>query len=230
MKQCISPKPFSEILAEPADLSPHWSPFSLKSGQPVAQPAVRRNGPATVSTAAAQVLIELTEGQIHVRYVGDPDPALAANFLTGEERVDRMLYRTRSKQFYSTTKIAQPTQEAALAATFLLLHRVPDFSQAYLALLKAMASLAWQPHKLSRLLASAADELVYACAVDLRLDDQPCDTVWFYNIIPDIDRIDVFDDPSRLWLDELLREPDFLKAYLAGKPAYISDLKIGPLA
>jgi hypothetical protein len=227
MRQCISPKPFSEILAEPvAEIPAEWPGSSLKQGEPIANPAARRAGPAVVSSAAVRTLEALMQGLINVRYVAGPDPVLTANFLSGEDQVDRMSYRTRSDQLYSTTKNAQPAEEAALLATFLLLNRAPHFGKAYLALLKATNSMTWSPTKINRLTATAADELVYACSTDLGLDAQPCNTIWFYNVHVDLDRISEFDEPGEFWLDGLLQDPGILRDYLAGKPTALDGIKV----
>jgi len=221
MRQSINAKPFSQILAEPVPLEGRWA--ALAPGRVVARPAVRRVGEAKLSTAAVRVLAGLAEGTSVVRSPARADTALVVD-VPNQGGTDSFLFRTRSKQLYGTPKIAQSPDAAALFAAYLLLGRVPDFSAAYLELLKGLETNLPQV-ELDGLMASAADELVLACDIDLGLDDQPVETVWFYFVSPTGDAVSEFTEAG-LILTPLLREPDTLSDYLAGVAGEFDQIKL----
>jgi hypothetical protein len=238
MRQAISAKPFTEIMAEVVPFEGCFPFYFLAHGDPVEVPAKRRSGPATVNSLAVRTLIGLSSGEISVRYFDRTDPALALSFLADDDRVDRLAFRTRAYQMYSTTKVQQPKESLALFATYLLLNKAPDFSAAYLALLAAAAIDQETDEdgnlltaELDRIMATAADELDYACEADLGLAQNPGDLIWFYAIHPELDQVDELDDgKSGLRLDLLLEDPGNLRSYLAGeKDGPFIDLRIGKL-
>ena len=238
MRQAINAKPFTQIMADAVPFESAFPFYGLAHGDPVEVPAARRSGPASVNSLAVRTLIEMTGGGLTVRYLDRTDPALVMSFLADDDRVDRLALRTRAYQIYSTTRAQQPKECLALFATFLLLNKAPDFCAAYLALLTAAAEDQEIDEEnnlltaeLDRLMASAADELVYACEADLGLAQVPGNLVWFYAIHPELDSVDELDDgKSGAQLNLLLGDPGNLRSYLAGEPGGpFAGLRIGRL-
>jgi hypothetical protein len=189
----------------------------------VTRPAGRRVGEAKLSTAAVRVLAGLVEGTSVVRYLARADAALVAD-IPNQAETDSFIFRTRSNQVYGTPKIAQSPDVAALFAAYLLLQRVPDFSAAYLDLLKGLETNLPQV-ELDGLMASAADELVFACDVELGLEDRPAEIVWFYFVSPTDDAVSEFTEVG-LILTPLLREPNTLSDYLTGVAGEFDQIKL----
>ena len=227
MKQCINPKPFSQILAQPVPLDEPWS--GLVHGVTVAVPAARRTGEAKLSSAAVRVIAGLLEGTSAARYVARSDPALVVD-VTGPAGIDSFVYRSRSNQVYGTPTLAQHPDSASLFATFLLLSRAPDFSAAYGRLSSAFEVDAPQA-ELNALMATTADELVYACTTDFDLDELMGDTVWFYAIGPSSREMLEELDEAGLDLSPLLQDPDMLSSYLyfPNTPTPFDGLKLPAL-
>jgi hypothetical protein len=221
MRQNISSKPFSAILSRPRPLTGRWS--GLVDGAEVIVPAKRRTGEAKLHAALVRTIAGLLEGTSTARYVARHDPAIVVDIANGDQ-VDSFLYRTRSNQVYATSAMPQSPDAAALFAVRLLVYPKTDFAYAYVSLLTALESDGWSQSELDGLMASAADELAYACVTDLSLDETPSssDTVWFYAIGPTSrDMVGEFDEPG-VALSPLLRDPAALSNYL-----YLDQLPAG---
>jgi hypothetical protein len=220
MKQSIFAKPFSQILDRPFPLAGRWS--GLIEGAEVIVPASRRTGPGKLRISLVRSIAGLLEGTSTARIVARNDPAIVADVANGDQ-VDSFVYRTRSCQVYGTPAIAQSPDAAALFAVRLLVQPKTDFAYAYLALLAALESGDWTQSDLDGLMASAADELAYACTADLGLDEDPGNTVWFYAIGSPASRemVDELNE-SGVDLSPLLRDPATLSNYL-----YLDQLPAG---
>jgi hypothetical protein len=184
-------------------------------------PAKRRTGEAKLQAALVRTIAGLFEGTSTARFVDRTDPAIVVDIANGDQ-VDSFLYRTRSNQVYATSGMPQSPDAAALFAVYLLVYPKTDFAYAYVSLLAALESDGWSQSELDGLMASAADELAYACVTDLTLDESPSNTVWFYAIGPSSrDMVDELDDPGTD-LAPLLRDPAALSNYL-----YLNQLPTG---
>jgi hypothetical protein len=228
MRQCISPKPFSSILTQSIPLTGRWS--GLAEGTDVIVPAKRRTAEAKLHTALVRTIAGLLEGTSAARFVAGADPAIVVDIANGDQ-IDSFLYRTRANQVYATSAMPQSPEAAALFAVRLLTYPKTDFAYAYVSLLAALESDSWAQPELDGLMASAADELAYACVTDLALDETPSDTVWFYAIGPSSrEMVEELDNPGTD-LAPLLRDPAALSnyLYLDQLPAGLEGLKLPKL-
>jgi MoxR-like ATPase len=220
MRQAIASVPFvANIVARPASgLAGRWS--ALADEQPIAKPAIRRGAGvgSKLWLNAVRALDGLVAGTTAVRYVSQSDPALVGDVKI-QGSVESFCYRTRSNQVYTTGPMQQSPDACALFAVRLLANRAADFSAAYLALLSGIAANKPQPD-LDGLMATAADELLYACQEDLGLDATPqCDTVWFYSVRPTADdAVHEYTEAGALSLTPLLTDPSIFEKYLKGEP------------
>jgi MoxR-like ATPase len=215
MRQAIASVPFvANIVARPAaGLAGRWS--ALLDEQPIAKPAVRRGAGvgSKLWLNAVRSLSGLLEGTTAVRYISQSDPALVADVKI-QGSIESFCYRTRSNQVYTTGPVQQSPDGCALFAARLLANRSRDFSASYLALLSGISTNKPQA-ELDALMATASDELLYACQEDLRLDETPqCDTVWFYSVRTTVAE---YAEAGALSLTPLLTDPVIFEKYLKGE-------------
>ena len=218
MRQAIASVPFvANIVARPASgLAGRWS--ALADEQPIARPAIRRGAGvgSKLSLNAVRSLAGLLERTTAVRYVSQSDPALVGD-VKFQGSVESFCYRTRSNQVYTTGPMQQSPDACTLFAARLLANRSADFSAAYLALLTGVTTNKPQA-ELDNLMGTAADELLFACVEDLRLDVTPqCDTVWFYSVRTTDDAVHEYAEAGALSLTPLLTDPAIFEKYLKGE-------------
>ena len=218
MKQSINAQPFINTIVSRASagLAGRWS--NLRDEAPIAKVAARRKAGETSKLwlNVVRALVHIMDGSATISYVSRADPALVSE-ITTQGSVDGFLYRSRACQIYFTGAMQQSPDALVLFATRLLINRTTDFSNAYLALLVGVAAAKPQP-ELDALMATAADELMFACQEDLALDEVPSETVWFYAVKKDTDSIDEFSDASALKIGPLLSDAVVFGKYLAGEP------------
>lgn len=210
MREAYGTSAFTYIVDQPFRALP--APFAqMEDGAPVAAPAQRRPYGASVGFVrlAGQALLWLSDNDAALKFVPGPDPALVALPPDADVEGQRMAYRLGSLTVISAGDVVQDPALVLLFAARLLLARLPDLSRAYLDFLRARDAEAGQPQRDARLM-SAADELFFALAADLRIDAD--DHRWFYDAR--FSEVPEWDDSDAVPIGELLADAATFANYL----------------